>query len=65
MLVEPKNDTAEVKRMKGTILMQMQDIFGKDGSSEYFKFINSHYSEGLEGVIQRWIEHINLSQISK
>lgn len=45
--------------------MQMQDIFGNEGTKEYFKFIDSHYKEGLEGVIQKWIEHINLSKIQR
>lgn len=57
------NESPEVRRLKGNILLQMQEIFGKENSSLYFKFINQHFNEGLEGIIQRWIEFSNLSQI--
>lgn len=46
-------------------MQQMQEIFGSENSKEYYKFINTHFKEGPEGIIQRWIEQINLSKVSK
>lgn len=65
MLEMPVKESPEVAREKGFILTQMQEVFGKGNTKEYFKLINQHYKEGLQGIVQRWIEQLNLSQISK
>jgi hypothetical protein len=65
LLELPKKESAEVIREKGAILTEMQDIFGRENSKEYFKLIDVHYKEGLEAVVQRWIEQSNLSKLYK
>lgn len=52
-----KNDSAEVTQQKGAIFMQMREIFGDENPSEYFKFIEAHFSKGQEAIIQLWIDN--------
>lgn len=58
-----KKDSAEVTQQKGAIFIQMKEIFGDQHSSEYFKFIEAHFSEGPEAIIQGWID--NASKLKK
>lgn len=65
MLELPKKESTEEVRAKGAIFTQMRDIFGIEYSKEIYKFVEIHYKEGLEAIVQRWIDQANLSQISK
>jgi hypothetical protein len=47
MLEMPVKESPEVAREKGFILTQLQEVFGKENTKEYFKLINQHYKEGL------------------
>ena len=35
--------------------MQMKDIFGKDRSSEYYKFIEENMELDEDAIIEKWI----------
>lgn len=65
MLELPKKESPEVIREKGAIFTQMRDIFGVEYSKEIYKFVDVHYKEGLEAIVQHWIEQVHFSKVSK
>lgn len=54
--VKPANKKQAEIREKGKILMQMKQIFGPERSSEYYKFINEHFEEGEDAILEKWIK---------
>lgn len=43
-------------REKGKILTEMKTIFSEADGREIFKFIEAHFSEGKEAIIDAWIQ---------